>query len=67
MALTVKDILLLPGLERFNLAAGEKGLGNTVVSAGVADYEFSHEPEECKLERIQAGACDFQCNFHCAE
>jgi len=42
MALTVKDILLLPGLERFNLAAGEKGLGNTVVSAGVADYEFSH-------------------------
>lgn len=40
MALTVKDILTLPSLKSFKLIAGNKGLSNDVITAGIADYEF---------------------------
>ena len=41
MALTVKDILKLDALKDMQLVAGEKGLSRTVVSAGIADFEFA--------------------------
>lgn len=43
MALTVKDLLTLPSLKGFKLIAGEKGLSNDVIAAGIADYEFVQE------------------------
>lgn len=41
MALTVKDILELPSVQKMQLLAGEKGLRRSVVSAEIADYEFA--------------------------
>lgn len=40
MAFTVRDIMMLPSLSRFNLVAGKGGLGNYIITAGIVDYEF---------------------------
>lgn len=40
MAVTIKDIIKLKTLQNFKLLAGEKGMDNTVISAGLLDYEF---------------------------
>ncbi|WP_425755355.1 PucR family transcriptional regulator [Ihubacter sp. rT4E-8] len=50
MALTVKDILELDSLRGIQLIAGKAGLSRSVVSAGIADFEFadfadSHEKD----------------------
>lgn len=41
MALSIKDILVLPSLKNFHLIAGESGLNNDVITACIADYEFA--------------------------
>lgn len=41
MSLRIKDILTLPALKNFQLVAGETGLDNDVITAGIADYEFA--------------------------
>ena len=41
MAITVRNVLELPGLKEFRLAAGEKGLENRVEKTGIVDYEFT--------------------------
>ena len=41
MALTVNDILELPALKGFQLIAGNNGLDNDIITAGIADYEFA--------------------------
>lgn len=41
MALTIKDLLQSPYLERLTLKAGEKGLGRYVTNAGTLDYEYA--------------------------
>lgn len=46
MALTVKDILQLDGLQKMKLIAGQGGINRYVVSLGVADYEFSSFAKE---------------------
>ena len=40
MALTVRDIPSLPGLDSLELVSGAGGLDRKVVTAGIADYEF---------------------------
>ena len=40
MALTVRDIPGLPGLDSLRLLSGAGGLDRKVVTAGIADYEF---------------------------
>lgn len=40
MALTVRDIPSLPGLDSLKLVSGDRGLDRKVVTAGIADYEF---------------------------
>lgn len=41
MALTIKDLLQSPHLEKLTLKAGEKGLGRYVTNAGTLDYEYA--------------------------
>ncbi len=41
MALTIKDLLQSPYLEKLTLKAGEKGLGRYVTNAGTLDYEYA--------------------------
>ncbi len=41
MALTVGDIPNLPGLDSLKLISGKGGLDRKVVTAGIADYEFT--------------------------
>lgn len=41
MALSIRDTLLLPSVENFKLISGEGGLDKNIVTAGIADYEFS--------------------------
>ncbi len=41
MAITVKNVLELPSLKEFRLAAGKKGLDHIVEKAGIVDYEFA--------------------------
>jgi len=41
MALTIKDALLLPSIKNFKLISGKGGLNKNIVTAGIADYEFS--------------------------
>ena len=45
MALTVRDIPLLPGLDSLKLISGNEGLDRKVVTAGIADYEFAPDVE----------------------
>lgn len=45
MALTVRDIPGLPGLDSLKLLSGAGGLNNKVVTAGIADYEFAPDAE----------------------
>ena len=40
MAITVKNVLELPSLRAFRLAAGKDGLDNLVEKTGIVDYEF---------------------------
>jgi len=41
MALTINDALLLPSVRDFKLISGKGGLNRNIVTAGIADYEFS--------------------------
>ena len=45
MALTVRDIPALPGLDSLRLLSGSGGLDRKVVTAGIADYEFAPDVE----------------------
>lgn len=45
MALTVRDIPGLPGLDSLRLLSGGGGLDRKVVTAGIADYEFAPDVE----------------------
>lgn len=40
MAFTVREIMTLPSLSKFNLVAGKGGLSNDIITAGIVDYEF---------------------------
>ncbi|MDD6881494.1 MAG: PucR family transcriptional regulator ligand-binding domain-containing protein [Firmicutes bacterium] len=40
MAFTVREIMTLPSLSKFNLVAGKGGLNNYIITAGIVDYEF---------------------------
>jgi len=46
MALSIRDTLLLPSVENFKLISGEGGLDKNIVTAGIADYEFSASFDE---------------------
>ena len=57
MALTIEDILALPGLNTFQLIAGKGGLHHYVITEGIADYEFAegihyHRPEAFERDSI---------------
>lgn len=43
MALKVRDLLQLQGLQSFHLVSGERGLDRDVCGAGIADHEFAAE------------------------
>ena len=45
MAMTVKDIMDLPSVQKMELLAGKGGLNRPVVSAEIADYEFAADVE----------------------
>lgn len=45
MAMTVKDIMDLPSVQKMELLAGKGGLNRPVVSAEIADYEFASNVE----------------------